>query len=79
MERMTMFENSAGITVHDLKRLIKKWPETNDMGEPCKVWIETGRGLSSQAMRGCALDVRKYNGEYSADLLLESDAFEDEK
>ena len=35
------------LTVKELKAFIENWPETDRYGDPCEVWIETGRGLSS--------------------------------
>jgi hypothetical protein len=40
-------EFEMGMTVRDLKELIKDWPETDKYGEPAEVWVETTPGLSS--------------------------------
>ena len=39
------FEN--GITVKELKELLKDWPETNDLGDPSELWITTSEGYSN--------------------------------
>lgn len=44
---MTPFENQMGMTVRELKAVIKDWPEEAENGEPTDVWMQTGRGLSS--------------------------------
>lgn len=36
-----------GLTVAELKELIKDWPETNECGEPTEVWFENEDGVSS--------------------------------
>jgi hypothetical protein len=36
-----------GLTVKELKEIIKNWPETDKYGEPTTVWVETGWCLSS--------------------------------
>ena len=36
-----------GLTVKELKEIIKNWPETDENGELTTVWIETGWCLSS--------------------------------
>ncbi len=58
-------------TVRELKRMLKKWPDTGPNGEETEVWIETGKGLSSQATHGVRLGV--------ADLLIESNSFDGEE
>lgn len=44
---MIPFENQMGMTVRELKEVIKGWPEEDENGEPTEVWMQTGRGLSS--------------------------------
>jgi len=50
------FEN--GMTVADLKALIRGWPETRPDGEPCEVWIETGRNSSRMVCAAMPLNYR---------------------
>jgi hypothetical protein len=44
---MTPLINSNGITIKELKELVKDLPETDEYGEDFEVWIETGENLSS--------------------------------
>jgi len=66
-----------GMTVKELKELVKDWPEVTNYGEPTEVWIETGRGWSSPVVVAMALNLRDMeDGTKTADLVLESNAFE---
>jgi 6-phosphogluconate dehydrogenase len=56
----------SGMTVKDLKELLKDWPENDSSGKPCEVWIGAN-GASHQAHNVYAL---KKGGEV-ADMLLE--------
>lgn len=59
-----------GLTVKELKELIKDWPEVNSStGEPTEVWVGVGRNLSSPVTEVWPLNKR----ESSADLMFESD------
>jgi hypothetical protein len=64
-----------GLTVADLKALIKNWPEVNDDGEPTEVWIRDtyeGMEVSSSAKAVCPLNLRQLeDGSFTADLLFE--------
>lgn len=64
------FEN--GMTVVQLKQLLANWPETDEHGEPCEVWLGDGNGLSNQAKESRPLNMREREetGRKSADLLL---------
>lgn len=42
-----MLTNTNGITIKELKELIKNLPETDEFGENYEVWIETQNGFSS--------------------------------
>jgi len=57
------FENEMGITVKQLKEIVKDWPETDTLGEDSEVWIMTGEALSSPVVAISPLN--------SADLMLE--------
>jgi hypothetical protein len=60
----------APVTVAELKRHIANWPETDSMGEPTEVWIETGKKLSSPCMAVELLNYRiKDDGSPTSDLL----------
>jgi len=77
-DTMHMREFHNGLTVRELKKLIKDWPEHNLHGEDCKVWIETGRNLSSPVIEVSPLNRRKDNkGNTSADVILESGVFDE--
>lgn len=66
-------ENS--MTVADLKKLLAGWPETDENGDPCEVWVCGSNGLSNQVKRAVTLNLRTWDhGKLkSADLLLEHD------
>ena len=43
-----ILEFKNGLTVKELKAIIKDWPEVNECtNEDCEVWIETGQNSSS--------------------------------
>lgn len=65
-----------GLTVAELKRVIADWPETDDQGEPCEVWLADARGASNQACTISPLNARtSEDGKHSwADLILQHDA-----
>lgn len=70
MAELKPVEIPNGLTVKQLKGIIKDWPETNDMGEPCEVWMETGRGLSSPVSTVWPLNKRVADqGAHVADIL----------
>ena len=54
---MKTFE--SGMTVKELKELVKDWAEEDAYGEPTEVWMETGRCLSSPVRVACQLNYRK--------------------
>jgi hypothetical protein len=60
------FEN--GMTVQDLKSIVKYWPEKNEDGEPTEVWVWTGKHLSSPVTYAGKLDM--------TDLILKTNAFD---
>lgn len=37
-----------GLTVKELKELLKDWPEQDKNGEDYTVWVETGENLSTE-------------------------------
>ncbi len=57
-----------GLTVKELKELIKDWPETYENGEPTEVWIETAPGISNVVTKIVPLNFQ----ENSADIIFES-------
>jgi hypothetical protein len=69
---MKIQEFPSGMTVKDLKESIKDWPEFDENGDPCEVWIETMDGRSNQASGICLLNKRmRDNGDFTAaDVLL---------
>lgn len=46
MLRAQYFQN--GMTVAELKKMIRDWPETDEYGEPCEVWLCDGNDLGNQ-------------------------------
>ena len=70
------FINPDGITVRELKEIIKDWPEQNPVtGEDCEVWIDAGSGLSNQAKTIMPLNLRHCpdSSLMAADLLIGKD------
>lgn len=62
----------SGMTVTELKALIKDWPETGDDGEPLGVWLGTPDGKSSPVFEVASLNTHTLeNGTIVADILLE--------
>lgn len=68
-----------GMTVKELKALVKDWPEEDENGEPTDVFIETGRGLSSAVTEVWMMNARVSEDEKNkwSDMLLVSQAFVD--
>lgn len=61
-----------GLTVRELKELIKNWPDTNAYtGEETEVWIGHD-GVSNWVKVVCPLNHRRDDEGESADVLLES-------
>lgn len=60
----------TGLTVTELKALIRDWPETDANGEPCEVWMETGENLSGMVCSVVPLNYRVgEDGRVWADVL----------
>lgn len=60
-----------GMKVRELKELIKDWPEKDDFGEDCEVWIGEGH-VSNAVKHAYPLNPKqKDDGGVSCDLLLE--------
>ena len=61
---------TEGLPVAELKRHIADWPETDAMGEPTEVWIQSGDGLSRQCLAIDVLNCRTLpDGTETSDLL----------
>ena len=59
------------ITVAELKAIVNSWPETDQYGEPCEVWMECGNNLSCQVTEIVPLNYRENDdGEYWADICI---------
>jgi len=65
--KITSFRN--GLTVRELKELIKDWPEEDVYGNPCEVWMATGKGLSCMVVEVTPLNYRKIDGFVWSDIL----------
>jgi len=65
-------DTPMGLTVKELKILIKDWPEIGKNGESTEVWIETGTNLSSPVTYISMLNSR----DEASDIIFESNAFE---
>lgn len=48
-----------GMTVAELKAMVHDWPETDEYGEPCEVWLCDGQGFSNQARTATPLNKRQ--------------------
>lgn len=61
-----------GMTVAELKELVREWPETDEFGDPCEVWLCDQSGLSNQARMLTPLNLRVSSCRQaaSADLML---------
>lgn len=71
--KQTLYSN--GLTVKELKDIVKDWPECNEYGDPCEVWIgDSTTGFSNQVKEVIPLNKREFDEEpdkFYADLLLE--------
>jgi hypothetical protein len=77
MEDKMIYEFPNGMTVKELKEVIKQWPEVDEhTGEDCEVWITTGKNLSSPVICVYPLNLRMNNGKASYDILLDTNAFD---
>jgi len=62
--------NKLGVTVAELKRHISNWPETDAMGEPTEIWIETGEMICGPCVSIELLNYRtRQDGTPTSDLL----------
>lgn len=59
-----------GMTVTELKKLIKDWPETDRYGDPCEVWVCDRTGLTNQVSEVSVLNRRADEDKEWADILL---------
>lgn len=75
-----LYEFKNGMTVKELKELIKDWPEEDWLGDPTGVWVETGRNLSSPVTIAGSLNHRvdDETGKEWSDFILESGTFDTE-
>lgn len=64
-----------GLTVKELKELIKDWPEKNQYAEDCEVWVEIGKGLRSPVTLVSPLNIKNDDGIISADIIFETNTF----
>lgn len=64
------YHQGIGLTVKELKDLIKDWPETDHAGQPSEVFLQTGHMLSGPCRVAEPLNLRGYPGNETADLLL---------
>ena len=69
--RLHFFQN--GMTVAELKELLINWPDTDEYGDPCEVWIGDSQGLSNPVFRAEPLNKRQNEdgSKLWADLILE--------
>lgn len=70
MEKQVFFN---GMTVKELKEAIKDWPEEDENGEPCEVWIGSWNGCSNQVRSLYPLNKRESEdgSKKWADVILE--------
>lgn len=68
----TIVQFPDGMTVKELKEIIKDWPEVDDNGEPTEVWIGARDGTSNQVQSVCSLNrCDMGDGSVSASFLLD--------
>lgn len=61
-----------GMTVKELKELVKDWPEIGEDGEPLGVWLGNSDGTSSPAFSASSLNTHALeDGTLVADFILE--------
>ena len=65
----------SGMTIRELKDWVNQLPDKDKNGEDREVWVETGVGLSSPAIRAWPLN----STEDSCDIILGSSVFDEEK
>ena len=58
-QTLKAFDFPEGMTVADLKAMVRDWPETDEYGDPCEVWLCDGQGLSNQARMATPLNMRQ--------------------
>lgn len=58
-QTLQAFDFPNGMTVAELKAMVRDWPETDECGEPCEVWLCDGHGLSNQARMATPLNMRQ--------------------
>jgi len=64
-------EFTNGMTVRQLKDLIRDWPEDDINGEPTEVWVDNKDGTSRPVFAVWPLNLRKgHDGVDKADVLL---------
>lgn len=73
---LAAFDFPNGMTVAELKYMIRDWPETDEYGDPCEVWLCGADGLSNQARHATPLNKRRSEdgSKVWADFMLEHDA-----
>jgi len=59
-----------GLTVKELKEIIKDWPEQREDGEDCQVWLGSRDGFSNEAVEVATLNL---SSDGSADLLISTE------
>lgn len=67
------YAHHVRITVAELKKLLLNWPETDEHGNPCEVWIGSADGYSNQAKECHPLNARTSEDgiNVTADLIIE--------
>lgn len=61
--------NPEGLTVAQLKGQLAQWPETDEMGEPLRVWLQFSDGIAVVCSEMAPLDL-SCDGEGDGHLLL---------
>jgi hypothetical protein len=64
---MKAFTNTFGITIAELKAVVKDLPETDEYGDPYEVWIGNEQGTSNVAKSIWPLN----KGERGQDILID--------
>ena len=75
-QTLTALDFPNGMTVAELKAMVRGWPETDEYGEPCEVWLGDSNGLSNQVIAATPLNMRRSEdgSKLWADFMLEHGA-----
>jgi hypothetical protein len=75
-QTLPAFDFPNGMTVSELKAMVRGWPETDEYGEPSEVWLCDSNGLSNPVIAATPLNMRRSEdgSKLWADFMLEHGA-----